>query len=63
MDNDLKKILDESMEKKKGVTFHVSGSTVIGYVTKINEGTIEIASRQYSKGLVFTSKITAVELS
>jgi hypothetical protein len=63
MSDELKTILDESLEKKKGITFQVNGTTIIGYVTKINNGTIEIASRQYSKGLVFTDKITAVELS
>lgn len=43
MSEELKKILQESLEKKKGITFHVNGSTLVGYVTKINDDdTIEI---------------------
>ena len=31
----MKPILEESQQSKKGITFYVNGTTVVGYVTNI----------------------------
>ena len=60
----LKPILEESLQSKKGVTFYVNGSTVIGYVTRIIDNkAVEAKNQRSSKVLIAIDKIDAVELS
>ena len=60
----LKPYLDESLEKKKGITFYVNGNTVVGYVSQIFDTTaVEVKNRNSSKVLIAIDKIDAVELS
>lgn len=60
----LKPILEESLQSKKGITFYVNGSTVIGYVTRIIDNiAVEAKNQRSSKVLIAIDKIDAVELS
>jgi hypothetical protein len=60
----LKPILEESMQSKKGITFFVNGSTVVGYVTRIIEDkAVEIKNRTSSKTIILMDRIDALELS
>jgi hypothetical protein len=60
----LKPILEESQQTKKGITFYVNGSTVVGYVTKIiDTKAVEAKNQRSSKILIAIDKIDAVELS
>jgi endonuclease YncB( thermonuclease family) len=63
MSSSLKPILEESLNSKKGITFFIRGNTVAGYVTKINEDTVEVKNRNSSKVLIRLDSIDAVELS
>ena len=64
MHAELKKYLEESLQKKKGLTFHLNGTTMVGYVTRIiDDNAIEVVNREISKGLIFTDQIHALEMS
>ena len=59
----LKPLLEESQQSKKGVTFYVNGSTVIGYVTRIIDNkVVEAKNQRSSKVWIAIDKIDAVEL-
>lgn len=59
----LKPILEESLQNKKGITFYVNGSTVIGYVTKIIDNrAVEARNQRSTKVLIAMDKIDAVEM-
>jgi hypothetical protein len=60
----LKPILEESQKSKKGITFFVNGTTVIGYVTNIiGDTAVEAKNQRSSKVLIAIDRIDAVELA
>jgi endonuclease YncB( thermonuclease family) len=60
----LKPLLEESMETKKGITFYVNGNTMMGYVTKIIDNkAIEVKNQRSNKILIAIESIDAVELA
>jgi hypothetical protein len=59
----IKPILEESLNTKKGITLHINGSTVVGYVTQILEDkVVQLRNRERDKILVFIERIDAVEI-
>jgi hypothetical protein len=60
----IKPILEESQQSKKGITFYVSGTTVVGYVTKIiGDKAIEAKNQRSSRVLIAIDRIDALEIA
>ncbi len=60
----IKPILEESQQSKKGITFYVNGTTVIGYVTKIiGDKAVEAKNQRSSKVLIAIDRIDALEIA
>jgi hypothetical protein len=64
MHSEMKKILEESQEAKRGVTLHISGSTIGGAVVRIiNNEIIELKNQSSSKIIVLVKSVDAVVMS
>jgi len=63
MHTEIKKYLEESLQNKKGLRIHINGSVVVGYVTRIDQDIAELASREFTKILVFVDRVDAIEMS
>jgi hypothetical protein len=60
----MKPILEESQQSKKGITFYVNGTTVVGYVTNIiGDKAVEAKNQRSSKVLIAIDRIDALEIA
>jgi hypothetical protein len=60
----IKPILEESHQRKKGITFYINGTTVVGYVTKIiGDKAVEAKNQRNSKVLIAIDRIDALEIA
>lgn len=60
----IKPILEESQQSKKGITFYVNGTTVVGYVTKIiGDKAVEAKNQRSSKVIIAIDRIDALEIA
>ncbi|MCC6490903.1 MAG: hypothetical protein IT364_25675 [Candidatus Hydrogenedentes bacterium] len=53
-------LLEASLASKRGLTFYLNGQTVVGYVTKIGERTVEVRNQQYDRVILLLDRIDGV---
>ena len=64
MNAEVRKYLEESQAKKKGLTFFINGNTVNGYVTRIiDDNAVEVTNQTSTKALIFLERLDALVMS
>ena len=63
MHSEIKKILEESQQNKRGVTVYFNGNTVGGAVTRISDEAVELKNQSSTRIVVLLKSIEAVVLS
>ncbi len=59
----MRPILEASLAEKKGVMLFVKGQSIGGAVVKINDDSVEMRSREYSRIVVKLDSLDAVAMS
>jgi len=60
-DAELQAVFKQSLEARKALVFHVSGSEVSGVVKEIRPGTVIVSNHEHPRILIRVSRIDAVE--
>jgi hypothetical protein len=58
---ELRAVLDASLTAKKGIVFHVQGSTIPGYVRQVLSDAVVVANQQHGRIVIRFDRIDAVE--
>ena len=61
--NPFAELLSISQNENKGLTFYVGGQVIVGLVTKVNGGTVEVRNQTHSRVVIRLDRVDAVALS
>jgi hypothetical protein len=61
---ELKKYFDESLEKKRGITFYVRGNIIDGVVLRVIEDkAVEVRNQAHSKIIIMINSIDGIAMN
>lgn len=58
--NPFQELLDVSLANKRGLTFYLNGQSVVGYVTKMGDRTVEVRNQQHDRVILLLDRIDGV---